>query len=129
MFAERRMLKAVAVAAFAVAAAVAPAVAEVAAPNLVGSYAVTGTDPVGKKYNRNASITLAPSGALELEWDNGRLVGVGHLIGDVLAVAFAGAGRAAILVLNVNSDGSLSGRWWLRTDPGTKGTETWKKKK
>jgi hypothetical protein len=123
------MLKAVAVAVLAVAAAVAPAVAEIAAPTLVGSYTVSGTDPAGKKYARNASITLAPSGALELEWDNNKLVGVGHLIGNVLAVAFSGAGRAAIMVLNVNTDGSLSGKWWLRTDPGTKGTETWKKKK
>jgi hypothetical protein len=123
------MLKAVALAAFVVAVAVAPAVAEVAAPSLVGSYAVTGTDPAGKKYTRSASITLAPSGALELEWDGNRLVGVGHLIGNVLAVAFSGAGRAAIMVLNVNTDGSLSGKWWLRTDPGSKGTESWKKKK
>jgi hypothetical protein len=33
------------------------------------------------------------------------------------------------MVLNVGSDGSLSGKWWLRTDPGTRGTEYWKKRK
>jgi hypothetical protein len=123
------MLKVVTMAAFAVAAAVAPAFAEVAVSGLVGSYAVTGTDPAGKKYSRAATITLSSSGALELEWDSGKSVGVGHVIGNVLAVAFSGAGRAAILVLNVNPDGSLSGKWWRRTDPGSKGTETWKKRK
>ena len=123
------MLKVVTVAACVVAAVVAPAFAEVAVPNLVGSYAVSGTDPAGKRYSRAATIALSSSGALELEWDNGKSVGVGHVVGNVLAVAFSGAGRAAILVLNINPDGSLSGKWWRRTDPGSKGTESWKKKK
>ena len=113
------MLKVVTVAAFAVAAAVAPAFAEVAVPSLVGSYTVTGTDPAGKKYSRAATIALSSSGALELERDNGKSVGVGHVIGNVLAVAFSGAGRAAILVMNINPDARFR-KWWRRTDPGSK---------
>jgi len=63
----------------------------------------------------------------ELEWDNGKQVGVGQVIGNVLAVASLTKGRTAILVMNINPDGSLSGRWSRRTDRGYKGTETWKK--
>ena len=96
---------------------------------LIGSYAVTGTDPDGKPYAGAGvvDIALAPSSALELEWDNGKQVGVGQVIGNVLVVASSAKGRTAILIMNVNPDGSLSGRWSRRTDRGYKGTEIWKK--
>jgi hypothetical protein len=98
-------------------------------PGLIGSYAVTGTDPDGKPYGGASivDIALAPSGALELEWDNGKQVGVGQVFGNVLAVACLTKGRTAILIMNINPDGSLSGKWSRRTDRGYKGTETWKK--
>jgi hypothetical protein len=98
-------------------------------PGLIGSYAVTGTDPDGKSYGGASivDIALAPSGAFELEWDNGKQVGIGQVIGNVLAVACLTKGRTAILTMNINPDGSLSGKWSRRTDRGYKGTETWKK--
>jgi hypothetical protein len=99
-------------------------------PALIGSYEVTGTDPEGRPY-AGASIldvALAPSGALELEWDNGKQVGVGQVIGNALVVASSNRGRTAILIMNINADGSLSGNWLRRTDRGYKGTETWKRK-
>jgi hypothetical protein len=98
-------------------------------PSLVGSYQVTGTDSDGRPYDVPGivAISLAPSGALELEWDNGKQVGVGRVVGNVLAVACLTKGRTAILVMNINSDGSLSGAWSRRTDRGYKGTERWKK--
>jgi hypothetical protein len=96
---------------------------------LIGSYAVTGTDSDGKPYLRDGivDIALAPSGALELAWDNGKQVGVGQVIGDVLVVATSSNGRTAIWIMNINPDGSLSGKWSRRTDRGYRGTETWKK--
>jgi hypothetical protein len=98
-------------------------------PGLIGSYVVTGTDPDGKPYGGASmvDIALAPSGALDLAWDNGKQVGVGQVIGNVLAVASLTKGRTAILVMNINPDGSLSGKWSRRTDRGYKGTERWKK--
>jgi hypothetical protein len=98
-------------------------------PGLIGSYVVTGTDPDGKPYGGASivDIALTPSGAVELEWDNGKQVGVGQVIGNVLAVACLTKGRTAILAMNINADGSLSGTWARRTDRGYKGTETWKK--
>jgi len=97
--------------------------------SLVGSYQVTGTDPDGKPYSGPVmlDVALAPSGALELDWDNGKTVGVGQVIGNVLAVACLSKGRTAILMMTINSDGSLSGHWSRRTDRGSKGTETWKR--
>jgi hypothetical protein len=96
---------------------------------LIGSYVVAGTDSDGKPYAAPSivAISLAPSGALELEWDNGKQVGVGQLVGNVLAVACLTKGRTAILIMNINPDGSLSGKWSRRTDRGYKGTESWKK--
>jgi hypothetical protein len=96
---------------------------------LVGSYVVSGTDPDGRPYAGSGvvDIALAPSGALELEWDNGRQVGVAQVIGDVLVVSCLTKGRTAILTMAINPDGSLSGKWSRRTDRGQKGTETWKR--
>jgi hypothetical protein len=98
-------------------------------PNLVGSYVVSGTDSDGRAYAGTSivDISLAPSGALELEWDNGKQVGVGQVIGNVLAVSSLSRGRSSILLMTINSDGSLSGKWSRRTDRGAKGTEIWKK--
>jgi hypothetical protein len=97
--------------------------------SLIGSYVVTGTDPDGKAYAGTSIVDISsvPSGALELEWDNGKQVGVGQVIGNVLAVAWSTRGRTAILIMNINPDGSLSGSWSRRADRGYKGTETWKK--
>jgi hypothetical protein len=102
---------------------------EEAKSRLIGSYVVTGTDSDGKPYASPGivDIALAPSGALEFEWDNGKQVGVGEVIGNVLTVACLTKGRTAILMMNINPDGSFSGKWSRRTDRGYKGTETWKK--
>jgi hypothetical protein len=96
---------------------------------LVGSYVVSGTDPDGKPYAGAGivDVGLAPSGALELDWNNGKQVGIGQVIGDVLVVACLIKGRTAILIMTINPDGSLSGKWSRRMDRGQKGTETWKK--
>jgi hypothetical protein len=96
---------------------------------LIGSYVVTGTDAAGESYIGAVvlDIAWAPSGALELTWDNGKNVGVGEVVGDMLAVASLTKGRTVILMMNINSDGSLSGKSLRRTDRGSKGTETWKK--
>ena len=96
---------------------------------LIGTYVVSGTDPDGKPYAGAGivDIALAPSGALELDWDNGKQVGVAQVIGDTLVVACLFKGRTAILMMTSNPDGSLAGKWSRRTDRGQKGTETWKK--
>jgi hypothetical protein len=96
---------------------------------LVGSYAVTGTDPDGAPFTdrRVVDISLAPSGALELDWDNGKIVGVGQVVDNVLVIAYLNKGRTTISVMAINPDGSLSGSWFRRTDRGAKATEVWKK--
>jgi hypothetical protein len=94
---------------------------------LIGSYRVAGTDSDGRPYPSGGivDVALAPSGALEIAWDNGKQVGVGQMIGNVLAVASSTSGRTTIWIMTVNPDGSLSGKWSRRTDRGYKGTETW----
>ena len=96
---------------------------------LVGSYEVIGTDSDGRPYAgpHIVDVSLAPSGAFELEWDNGKQVGVGQVVGNVLAVACLIKGRTVILTMTLNPDGSFSGKWSRRTDRGSQGTETWKR--
>jgi len=96
---------------------------------LVGSYSVTGTEPDGAPFadRRVVDISLAPSGALELDWDNGKSQGVGQVVDNLLVIAYLHKGRTAISVMTINPDGSLSGSWFRRTDRGSKATEVWKK--
>jgi hypothetical protein len=72
-------------------------------PSLIGSYVVTGADPDGRPYagSRILDVSLAPSGALELEWDNGKQVGVGQIIGNVSVVACLTKDRTAIALRQV----------------------------
>jgi hypothetical protein len=42
------------------------------------------------------------------------------------ALASSTKGRTVTLMMNINPDGSLSGKSSRRTDRGSKGTEAWK---
>ena len=110
----------------------APATATSAPTNssLLGNYVVTGTETNGKSYDGSGplAITMDRIGALELKWDNGRYVGIGQVVGDKLVVASAAEGRVIIGIMDIKPDGSLAGRYWRRTDPGTGGTEVWQKR-
>lgn len=98
--------------------------------SLIGNYIVTGTETGGAAYDGagTLAITMDKSGALNLSWDGGKYLGVGQTIGDKLAVATFDEKRAVIMIMDVKADGSLEGKWWKRTDAGTKGTEVWRKK-
>jgi hypothetical protein len=123
-------LRTIALALVAATVAMATARAELAPASLVGAYEVTGTESDGKAYDGPGTldISLSSSGALELDWDNGKYVGAGRVIGDTLAVGSFADGRPVIIATIANPDGSLTGKWWRHSDKGAKGTETWKKK-
>ncbi|MEW6449364.1 MAG: hypothetical protein AB1490_01845 [Pseudomonadota bacterium] len=108
----------------------APSFAQATNASLIGNYVVTGTEADGKAYDGPGplAVTMDKNGQLELKWDGGKYVGIGTVIGDKLAVASSAEGRTIIGVMDIKPDGSLEGKWWRRTDPGTKGTEVWKKK-
>ena len=107
-----------------------PCFAQVQASNLIGNYVVTGTEPDGKAYDGPGplAITMDKNGSLELKWDGGKYVGIGQVVGNTLAVATSAENRSVIMLMDVKPDGSLEGKYWRRTDAGTKGTEVWKKK-
>jgi hypothetical protein len=98
--------------------------------SLIGNYVVTGTETSGKKYDGPGPlvVTMDRNGALELKWDGGRYVGIGQVVGEKLVVASSAEGRTIIGIMDIKGDGSLEGKYWRRTDPGTGGTEVWKKK-
>jgi hypothetical protein len=107
-----------------------PSFAQVSATSLIGTYTVTGTETDGRKYDSAGVVvvTMDRSGALDIKWDGGAYVGVGQVMGNVLAIGSVAEGRVVVGLMDIKPDGSLEGRWWRRTDAGTKGTEVWKKK-
>ena len=50
------------------------------------------------------------------------------MVGNQLAISSVAEGKLVIGVMDIKPDGSLEGKYWRRTDAGTKGTEVWKKK-
>jgi len=107
-----------------------PSFSQATNASLLGNYVVTGTETDGAKYDGEGTlaVTMDKSGALELKWDGGKYVGIGQVVGNQLAVGSIADGRVVIAVMEIKPDGSLEGKWWRRTDAGTKGTEVWKKK-
>ena len=107
-----------------------PCYAQAQASSLIGNYVVTGTEPDGKAYDGPGplAITMDKNGSLELKWDGGKYVGIGQVVGNTLAVATNAESRVIIMLMDVKPDGSLEGKYWRRTDAGTKGIEVWKKK-
>ncbi|CAK0763475.1 Bulb-type lectin domain-containing protein [Azospirillaceae bacterium] len=97
--------------------------------NLYGTYAVTGVSNDGKPYESEGvvSVSADPSGALLVNWDNGEYIGIGQVSGNMLAIAVVVEKRNAVQLMTINPDGSLSGSWWRRTEPGV-GSENWKRK-
>jgi hypothetical protein len=124
------MIKVICLAFLLLAGAATASFAQLTAASLVGSYIVNGTEADGSPYDGPGTldITMDKSGALELKWDGGKYAGVGQLSGNTLAVASVAEGKLVILLMDVKPDGTAAGKWWRRTDAGTKGTETWKKK-
>jgi hypothetical protein len=107
-----------------------PALAQATNASLIGNYTVTGTETNGKSYDGPGPLVIAmdKSGVLELRWDGGKYIGLGQVVGSQLAVASVAEDKLVIGVMDIKPDGSLEGKYWRRTDPGTKGTEVWKKK-
>ncbi len=115
---------------FALAVLATPVFAQVNNASMIGNYVVTGTETDGSKYDGEGTlaITMDKNGALELKWDGGKYVGIGQVEGTKLFAGGVADGRAIIMMMDVKPDGSADGKWWRRTDAGTKGTEVWKKK-
>ena len=90
---------------------------------------MTGTDLDGHPYATPGVVEVSrvPSGAFELNWDNGNVFGVGQVIGNALAVSLLTKGRTTILIMEIKPDSSLSGKWLRRTERGYKGTEIWER--
>lgn len=104
--------------------------AALADPSLLGNYTYTGTDTDGTKYEEDGTLVISaePSGAFLVKWDGGEYVGVGQLIDKTLAVAAVADSKNTIMLMSIGADGKLTGKWWRRTDAGSKGTEVWTKK-
>ncbi|MBF0094088.1 MAG: hypothetical protein HQL34_06035 [Alphaproteobacteria bacterium] len=99
--------------------------------NVAGTYDYSGTEVDGSKYEEDGTLVVSPepSGAYLVKWDGGEYVGVGQVAGNVFAVAAVAEKKNTIILMEIGPDGNMNGRWWRRSDKGSKGTEIWKKKK
>src|SRR5215471_697663 len=66
----------------------------------------------------NAMPVARDAAAFEQQRDNGKSLGVGQVVDNLLVIAYLNKGRTAISVMTINPDGSLSGSWFRRTDRG-----------
>ena len=102
----------------------APSFAQATNASLIGNYVVTGTETDGKSYDGPGPLVIT----MDKKWDGGKYVGIGTMVGNQIAISSVAEGKLVIGVMDIKPDGSLEGKYWRRTDAGTKGTEVWKKK-
>jgi hypothetical protein len=83
----------------------------VSSRHIVGSYKVAGNNPDGSSYTGTLDITALGS-AYQLIWNVAEqpYIGIGILEGNVLAVGW-GSRQCAIVSYQVQSNGSLDGKW------------------
>lgn len=95
----------------------------IAASDLIGSYAVEGTNPNGGAYQGTLEITQ-PGEYYDIEWviAGEVITGTGLLQQNVLSVSWGGAGCVA-QYYSLQADGSLIGVWFWVSRPDSLGTE------
>jgi hypothetical protein len=94
------------------------------APDIAGTYNITGTNPTGTQYKGTLDV-ITRGDVYEFKWHAGtEYDGVGVQNGNVIAVAFAtgpeGKG-CGVVDYDIASDGALNGKWgyWGTNDAGT----------
>jgi hypothetical protein len=105
----RRRLAAVLLTAMLLAAGLAQA----ANLNLAGRYDVTGTNTDGSRYAADLRVTRSGE-TWRFDWDSGNAVGVGLVLGDMVAVAY-GASTCSVVGYLVQKNGDLDGLWASRS--------------
>ncbi|MEQ1922374.1 MAG: hypothetical protein ABL952_07685 [Pyrinomonadaceae bacterium] len=94
--------------------------------DLEGDYDITGKDPKGKEYKGKLSVKKDGDG-FAFAWDTAvALKGFGIRAGNYVAVGFGGA-KCAFVGYDVQSDGTLDGKWGSQASKKF-GTEVAKKK-
>lgn len=121
------MFKSLALAGVLLVASAVPALAQVDPKSLLGTYAITGTNQDGSKYEAGSTVTVTMdvSGGLAVKYDG--IIGIGMVQGNTLAIAAVVEKLNTITMMTINGDGTLKGTWYQRTQKGM-GTEEWKKK-
>ena len=95
--------------------------------DLEGDYDITGKNPEGKEYKGKLKVKKDGDG-FTFAWDAGNsFEGFGIRAGNYVAVGFGGA-KCAFVGYDVQSDGTLDGRWGSQASKKF-GTETAKPKK
>lgn len=93
---------------------------------LEGSYSIKGTNPNGKDYSGNLTVSKAGEG-YTFKWNTDNAVeGFGIRGGDMIAVGFGGK-KCSFVGYDIKDDGTLDGKWGSSASK-VFGTELAKKK-
>ena len=98
--------------------------APAAAPDIAGTYNITGSNPTGAPYKGTLEV-IARGDVYQFRWNAGtQYDGVGVQNGKVVAVAFANGSDGkgcGVVDYDVKGDGTLDGKWgyWGTNESGT----------
>lgn len=91
---------------------------------VAGNYVINGQTPNGGAYAGTARISASGGQCLVVWAPPNASSGTGGYANGQLMVNFVLAGRSGVAQYTRQSDGSLSGSWWLNEAPGSRGSET-----
>ncbi|MCE9624392.1 MAG: hypothetical protein K8R69_02895 [Deltaproteobacteria bacterium] len=101
------------------------------APNLAGTYWVSGTNPDGKGSYKGIATLVKSGDTYRIHWEVGTTYdGIGKLNDKTFTVEWGTATENVGTVTYIlQPNGSLKGTWSVAKDPGHLGTETLTPKK
>lgn len=90
---------------------------------VAGNYQMEGTNPNGSPYRGEVEITSYGSDC-QVVWRTPQVSsGIGYVTSNWLEVRFSLGSSTGTAAYDIMSDGSLSGTWWMDSNPSAVGTE------
>jgi hypothetical protein len=96
--------------------------------DVAGRYNVTGTNFDGGVYHGTVTVTKASDSTYNVFWytgsNNSESSGIGMRSGNTFAAGYVLGNGVGLVIYDIKSDDSLSGRWTMDGQNGV-GTEVW----
>jgi hypothetical protein len=96
--------------------------------DVAGRYNITGTNFNGSAYYGTVTVTKTSDSTYNVFWytgaNNSESKGIGMRSGNTFAAGYVLGESVGLVIYDIKSDGSLSGRWTIDGQDGV-GTEVW----
>lgn len=92
---------------------------------LASSYKAAGKNPDGSAYTATVTVKIISDTTFSIEWkmDGSVTKGFGMRMNDTLSATYMLEGQPGLIIYKVNDDGTMSGIWAIKGQPGN-GSET-----